>query len=83
MECIKIYYGKCARISGYVLKEFFYFAFLEILTAGIFGKIPLQVFWNGIHHYQMTLLLPLLGSFIPPVVINTILLSDFEIKIIL
>lgn len=50
-----------------------------ILCLGLafFKVIPLQVLWSQVHQYQMILLLPLLGSFIPLEVTDMLLRSDF------
>lgn len=76
-SCIPIYSSDYARISGIVMQTFFYGFLAAFLLLGIFKILPIQVFWSTVHQYQMILLIPLLGSYIPQDVIDTMLFSEF------
>jgi len=59
------------------MKSALYLTLLVLLVLGILRKIPLEVFWGSLHHYQLILLIPLLGSYIPPDVKHVLLISNF------
>jgi len=64
-------------MSGYVAQGFLYLFLTICLILAVLSKIPLQVLWSTIHQYQLILMVPLMGSFIPYEVTRAMLRSDF------
>ena len=72
-----IYSAQFAKLFGYIVQGFMILFLIIFLILGILKVAPLQVFWNVVNQYQLILLLPLLGTYIPKHVEDSLLISSF------